>query len=447
MRQRQYLEDQAYSGAWLRVLDARSTLEANGSWRPMTARLLPSGNDTPVTAWQDRSQATATANVRYSRIAGAHNLRLGAESQVFPLREEFRFAVTDPAFDPELTVRAFAFADRARGTLTSGFLQDQWRLNRWTLTLGLRYDSYRFLVNGAQWQPRVGVAYHLRETGTVLRASYNRLYQTPPNENLLLSNSDAALAVAPAAVREVFGDRVTRIQPERQNFYEAGLQQSLGPLLLLSASVYHKNAHDQQDNNNFFNTGIIFPISLNRIRVNGAEGRVELRPRRGFTGSVSFTHSRAVTTPPFTGGLYLGNAAIMALTAGPFVIDHDQVLGVHGVLSYQSRRGFFSTLSTRYDSGLVANPSDPEEVAADPDYADLLPLVNLASDPARVRPRTVHDVALGYRRVVADKTRWEALFQVTNVTNTTALYNFQSVFVGTRVVQPRTAAVRWRWYF
>jgi hypothetical protein len=31
---------------------------------------------------------------------------------------------------------------------------------------------------------------------------------------------------------------------------------------------------------------------------------------------------------------------------------------------------------------------------------------------------------------------------MTNVTNRTALYNFQSVFVGTRLVQPRTLAVR-----
>ena len=43
--------------------------------------------------------------------------------------------------------------------------------------------------------------------------------------------------------------------------------------------------------------------------------------------------------------------------------------------------------------------------------------------------------------------RWEATVQVSNVTNRTALYNFQSIFVGTRLVQPRTAGVRVRWYF
>ncbi len=446
MRQRQYLSDTAYSATWLRVIDARSTFETNASYRPMLARLLPSEGDIPVTAWQERTQGTVTLNARYSRLAGPHNWRGGVDYQSYPIHEQFRFAVTDPNFGPDLDVRRFDFAERGRGSLSSVFLTDQIRLDRWTLSLGLRYDSYRFLVNGGQWQPRLGLAYHLRETGTVLRLSYNRLYQTPPNENLLLSNSEAALAVTPRAVRDFFGNRVNRIQPERQNFFEAGLQQRVSNSVTFSASVYHKNATDQQDNNNFFDTGIIFPITLAKIRVNGAEGRVEFRERKGFSGSISVTHARAISTPPFTGGLYLGNDAIEALIAGPFVIDHDQALGVHGVLAYTHRRGFFGTLNSRYDSGLVANPSDPAEVAADPDYFDLLPLVSLSSNPARVRPRTVHDVALGYRHG-ADKTRWEAMLQVSNLGNAQALYNFQSVFVGTRVVQPRTLGIRWRFFF
>jgi len=447
MRQRQYLSDTAYSGTWLRVIDARSTFETNASYRSVLARLLPSAGDTPVTAWQERTQSTTTLNARYSRLTGRHNLRIGTDYQRYPLREQFRFAVTAPGFAEDLAVRSFDFAEKASGSLQSLFAMDQIRLDRWTLSLGLRYDSYRFLVHGAQWQPRLGLAYHLRETGTVLRLAYNRLYQTPPNENLLLSNSEAALAVTPRAVRDFFGDRVTRIRPERQNFFEAGLQQRVTSRLVASASVYHKNATDQQDNNNFFDTGIIFPITLAKIRVNGAEARLELRDSKGWTGSLSLTHSRAISTPPFTGGLYIGNDAIDALSAGPFVIDHDQALGAHGVLSYANKRGWFGTLSSRYDSGLVANPSDPAEVAADPDFNDLLPLVKLNQSPARVRPRTVHDIAFGFRKSDDTRTRWEIMLQVSNLGNAQALYNFQSVFVGTRVVQPRTAGLRWRFFF
>jgi outer membrane cobalamin receptor len=436
------------------VIDGSSTTEVNASWRPSRAELLPSEGDTPVTAWQDRRGGTMNFNGRYSKVSGRHQLRMGADYQGYPLRERFRFAVTQAGFDEELTAftlplggRYFEFDERGRGSMKSAFVQDHVRLGRLTVTVGLRYDSYRFLAQGGQWQPRVGVAYHLKETGTVLRAAYNRLYQTPPNENLLLSSSPAAAALAPAIVRQTFGTAAVTLQPEKQNFYEVGLQQSLGRVGQLSGSYYHKSASDQQDNNNFFNTGIIFPITLASIRVNGAEGRFEMRPRGGWTGNVTVTHARAISTPPFTGGLFIGNEAVEALSAGPFVIDHDQKLGVSAMLGYRAKRGWFANVTSRYDSGLVANPSDPQEVAADPDYADLLPYVNLTGSPARVRPRTITDVVAGYRHSVADRARWEAAFQVTNLTDQTALYNFQSVFVGTRVVQPRTLAVRWRVWF
>lgn len=81
---------------------------------------------------------------------------------------------------------------------------------------------------------------------------------------------------------------------------------------------------------------------------------------------------------------------------------------------------------------------------ADRDYADLLPYVNLGSSPPRVRPRTIVDLAAGYEHIRNDRRAWEVVFQVSNVTNRTALYNFQSIFVGARMVQPRTAAVRFR---
>jgi outer membrane receptor protein involved in Fe transport len=168
---------------------------------------------------------------------------------------------------------------------------------------------------------------------------------------------------------------------------------------------------------------------------------------RGFSGTLSITHARAISTPPFTGGLFIGDEAVEALSAGPFVIDHDQAVAIHGVLTYSTRRGFYSTLSIRHDSGLVTNPSDPDEVAADPDYSDLLPYVNLLSDPARTRPRTITDIVIGYEKSREGKRRYDVSLQVSNLTDKTALYNFQSIFVGTRVVQPRTVGARLRWYF
>ena len=91
----------------------------------------------------------------------------------------------------------------------------------------------------------------------------------------------------------------------------------------------------------------------------------------------------------------------------------------------------------------MANPSDPAAVAADPDVADLLPYVHLTASTPRVRPRTVTDLALGFDRAAGNGRRvWSLQAQAANLFNRTALYNFQSVFVGTRLVQPRTLSLQ-----
>ena len=462
MDQRQALRDASFWTRWSRLLSPSSTWESTVAYRSTIAQLFSSPHDTPVTASQARHLTTVTTANRLNWILGAHSLRGGVDVQHFPVSENFSMGITSPGFNVPDSPRyndallahdltrgggLFHFSRKASGTQYSGFAQDVVRMGRFTVSAGLRYDNYRFLVNGSQVQPRAGFAFHLKETSTVFRASYNRNYQTPPNENLLLSSSEEASRLAPSSVREALGHTVVPLRPQRENVYEMGLQQGLFRKAGLNVSFYHKNSRDQQDNNNFFDTGIIFPVTLARIRVNGVEGRLLLPSVRGVTATLSATHSRAVSTPPFTGGLFVGQDAVALLNAGPFVIDHDQKLSVQTNVHYTMNRNWWTSVSIRHDSGLVANPSTPEAVAANPDYADLLPYVKLDGNPARVRPRTVADVAFGYQRWRGDRRAWEFVVQCSNLSDATALYNFQSVFVGTRLVGPRSASAKFRLFW
>jgi hypothetical protein len=460
--QRQALGDIAVWASHLRTRGASATIESTLGYRTTSAALRGSPGDTPVTASQRRGLSTLTGAIRYTRVFSSGSFRAGADVQRFPVREHFTLGITratfnapgSPAFNPKLVPHdlthggvAFVFDDRRTGTLASGFMQSTVHAGRATLTLGLRHDVYRFLVDGQQLQPRVGVAYQIPGGIGVLRASYNRNYQTPPNENLLLSSSEAAARLAPDSVTAALGGGYRPIQPERQDVYEVGFQRTIGDVASLDLSAYQKTSRDQQDNNNFFDTGIIFPTTLAAIHVMGAETRLTFVERKGLSGTVSVTTGRAISTPPFTGGLFLGQAAVDLLSSGPFVIDHDQRLSVHATANYDAPGCTWTAASVRYDSGLVANPSDPVAVAADPDYADLLPYVDLAAAVPRVRPRTIVDVAGGCDASSGGRRTWSVQLQATNLTNRIALYNFQSVFVGTRLVQPRTFSVRIKRYF
>lgn len=458
--QRQELADVAVWGTALRTIGRASAIESTFGLRHSTAELLGSEADAPVTATQDRSLRSWTASVRYTRQAGPHQFLAGADAQRIPVREQFRMAITDvafnapgtPGYNPALTAldltrggTPFVFADAGVGHAAGVFGQAVLRARSLTATLGLRHDEYAFLVRARGLQPRASVAFTLPGALGVLRASVNRNLQTPPNENLLLSNSQQAAALAPESVRRTLGGRAEVMQPERQTVVEAGWQTAVGAFGTLDVAAYRKRSTDQQDNNNFFDTGIIFPVTLAAIDTWGVEGRLSLRERRGLSGSLSVTTGRATSTPPFTGGLFLGQDAVDLLSAGPFLIDHDQRLSLHGTVYADVPGPLWVSGAVRYDSGLVANPSDPAEVAADPDFADLLPYVNLTGDVARVRPRTLADVVAGWDvRDARGRQRWSIQAQVTNLTNRTALFNFQSVFVGTRLVQPRTFALRVR---
>lgn len=460
--QRQRLGDLSIWASHLRTLGTSGAIESTAGVRTTSAHLSPSAGDTPVTASQDRRLSTLTAQVRITRQMAPWQLRAGADVQAFPVREAFTMAITDAAFNVPETQgfndalvahdltrggAPFVFMASRTGTAASAFAQVIGPLGPLAVNAGLRVDDYRFLVRGWQVQPRLGVSWRLPGRQTVLRASYNRNYQTPPNENLLLSNSAAAARLAPASVRDALGG-VRSIRPERQDVVEAGLQTALGRAVTLDVAAYAKRSRDQQDNNNFFDTGIIFPTSLRALHVRGAEARITLQPRHGLSGALSVTSSRAIATPPFTGGLFLGQDAVDLLSAGPFAIDHDQRLSVHASGTWDPAGPFWMGATVRHDSGLVANPSDPREVAADPDVADLLPYVNLTASTPRVRPRTITDLAFGLDRTTpAGRRAWSLQVQAANLFDRTALYNFQSVFVGTRVVQPRTVSARLTRYF
>jgi outer membrane receptor for Fe3+-dicitrate len=285
----------------------------------------------------------------------------------------------------------------------------------------------------------VAVAYYIPKTQTTLRASYNRLFQPPPAENLLLASSSAAAVLSPIAVLQGI-TTVQPILPDKQNAFEAGAQQLLSKLFRLNLTVYQKRIENFSDKDQFFETGVIFPIAISSGRVTGEELRLESTDMHGFHGFVSYANARAFGVTPIVGGLFLGeDPQDLFLHGLKFPNDHDQRNEAQFQVSYNHHpSGLYASFSGRYDSGV---PADVEPGTT------LAQFVAQGFDPrlyneidfqrGRVRPRTVLDFSVGADLMQKERVSMNVQFDVQNLTNELFLYNFQSVFSGTHVGYPR----------
>jgi hypothetical protein len=455
--------DQNYSAGWQSVLDSSTVLDVTAYGRIAKFTLYPSAADAPVLSDSDRSLDNYGVTPVLTRTMGTHEIKVGAVYKRYPIDEFFRFGITDPTFnDPsspdynpnlapyDLTRGGhfFELSTSRTGTYVAGFVQDTFRWKDLTAAIGLRYDSNSLPAADRQLEPRVGLAYYFQPTGTVLRAAYNRVLYTPEYENVLVSSSPEAAAIAPPAVQEsrALGGGVLLVHSERQNYWMVGAQQALGSKLRLDADYWERHSTFAGDQDQFFNTGIVFPLAFESGDFKGWDVRLDLAPVWGFRGFVSLGHTHAIYVPPPAGGLFLDPGAIDDVTGGPFLIDHDQKLALQSGIFYDvGTTGIWLGVNVRYDSGLVSGAA-PEDLVGDPDNEFAIPYIDAnhsgdGLDPYRIKPRTLADFSIG-----ADLTRYHipinVQLMVLNATNVKGLYNILSTFGGTHVIPPRRVAGR-----
>ena len=183
------------------------------------------------TVGQYRSLFNTGVRSDYSYVKGINNIKAGAVYEQTFLRENDNLSVVSPTFnspcvdangnslpgfsDPS---QCAAYGDSANPAynpvlapydLTRGggnynffghtdvkelalYIEDQIKAKNWLFNLGIRGDLYNGLAVQRQAEPRVGVAYNVTKTNTVLRISYARTLETPFNENLVLSSQGCA---------------------------------------------------------------------------------------------------------------------------------------------------------------------------------------------------------------------------------------------------------------
>ncbi len=498
------------------VIGTHAVLAANGFVRQDRVVYSPSANpfaDTPATMSQNRRLTNVGGKVDFSYVAGHNNIKIGGSATATLLSEQFSLGLTDPTFnspcvdangDPSAATNLttpsqctgalsansaflpglapydlsrggtrFNFNDTGTIKQQAAYVQDEITAGQATFNLGVRFDHYVGLTTASAAEPRAGVAYQIKRSSTVFRASYGQTMETPYNENLLLSSATGTNGLAGS----VFGANSEQpLQVGRRREFETGVQQGFGHWIVVDVGYFQKYTKNGYDFDVLFNTPIVFPISWDHSQLSGITGRVNLVEHRGFSAFTVFGHSASRFFNPENGGILFDSP----LPTGVFRIDHDQKFQQTTNLQYvfDKAHGVWGVLTWRFDSGLVDGsvPDYASALALDADQQAAIGLFcgntfatltapitscnsttrgatrvvilpdgteNDDTNPPRIAARNLLDLGVGADNLFGGKkTKIKVRISVINVTNKDALYNFLSTFSGTHFVTPRTLQVQ-----
>jgi hypothetical protein len=535
---------------WMRLLNTSTALTFGVSMRRDQYNYDPSRNPfadfTPdlqrQTIGQDRSLMNAAAHADVAYAKGHHDLKVGIHYGQTFLTESDSLGIVDPTFNsvclnangsfdlsPSLTnpkqctgmlqpnpgfVPLLGCYDLTRTALlpasdgcpnsTSGlytfyghtdikqlalFAQDAYTRKNWTFNLGIRGETYNGITKASSVQPRLGIAYNIKPTNSVLRVSYARTMETPFNENLILSStgcSDAAID-AIMSITQGYPCLTAPLKPGTRNEFHAGLQQAFGKYVVVDGEYIWKYTDGAAfDFSVLGNTPITFPIEWSKSKIPGYAVRISVPNYHGLSAFMVFSHVSARFFEPQVSGI-----GATPNGAGVFRIDHDENFNQTTHVQYQPwKKAPWISVNWRYDSGMVAGQApcaggdcvngpngtdsivDVSGLTTDQQYeaglfcgsvhatvttpisaTGLCPASQYGStflsipaagtenadhNPPRVAPRNLFDLAVGHDNLFnGDKYKWSARVTVVNLTNKEALYNFLSTFSGTHYVSPR----------
>src|SRR5436190_10542862 len=416
-------------------------LSFSGSVRDSSVSLTSNSFATPVIVSQDRGYREGYMRADVAGHLGHHDWKTGVDSIFSPVHEALQYAITDPVQFDSGTQLNFSFPYQRKWDVEpSLYAQDQLRLGQWNLSAGLRFDHYGFIMHERAWSPRIGVSRFIPALNLLFHASYDRIFQTPAVENLLLASSPQLDALSPSVLR-------LPVRPGRGNFYEGGVTKAFFDKLRLDANVFRRDFRQYSDDDVLLDTGVSFPIAFTKARIFGEEIRLEVPQWGRFSGYLSYANQCGYGQGPITGGLFLGSDAANALTdTSKFAVTQDQRNSLRARLRFQARRRTWLAMGAQYGSGLpadIGNAKIGDLLAAfGPQILDRVDLTR-----GRVRPNFSLDVAAG-TEVYHKESRSAALqIQAVNLANRLNVINFASLFSGTALGEPRSVSAGLRLTF
>jgi hypothetical protein len=367
---------------------------------------------------------------------GRSEWKAGVESDNLFLNEMLNYDITDPTQFDSGSPLTFAYEANRPDLEQSVFVQDLIRLHNWTINAGLRWDHYQLLLNQQAVEPRLAVSHYFPKSDAVLHFSYDRIFQTPSFENILLSSSPRVANIDPTGFLNL------PVRPSQGDYYEAGLDKIFFAHLKLSSNYFRRVVDNYADDSQIFNTTISFPISFRKAILYGGEGKIEILDWHRFSGFGSYSYIVGNAWFPVTGGIFFGADASNAASqlTGHFPDSQDQRNTFRGRVRYQATPRIWTAFGVQYDSGLPFDfDGDPATVLAE--YGQqVLNRINFAR--GRIDPTFQANASAGAEIYKSKRVRIRFQADGENLNNVLHVIDFGGLFSGNAIGPSRSFALR-----
>jgi outer membrane cobalamin receptor len=213
-------------------------------------------------------------------------------------------------------------------TTASVYLQDEWKpIDHLTINYGLRFDQFDGYRSENQLSPRINAVWELGPTA--VHVGYARYFSPPPVE-LVAAQTVAKFEGTSAAPP---GTQSTTPYAERDDYFDTGLTQKLGPHFSVGIDAYYKKARNLLDEGQFgapiiltpfnYRDGLSYGVELSLNYANGP-----LQAYANLAGQKS--QGRDIVSSQFN----FDPAELAYIKDNYIYLDHDQRYSASAGVSY-----------------------------------------------------------------------------------------------------------------
>jgi hypothetical protein len=423
------------TASYQHIFSPNSLMALSGMVRDNANGLSSNEDSTPIAAFQNNDFREGYFKGTFSLHRGRHEFKAGVESDAIFLHEKFNYTITDPDFFDDDTPQQFSFAANRPDLEQSAFVEDLIRLGKWTVSAGLRWDHYQLLLNESAFSPRLSIGRYFPSLKMVVHGSYDRIFQTPSFENILISSSPLIDGLSDEFLR-------LPVKPSRGNYYEGGLSESIFDKVRLDANVYRRDVRNYADDDQLLNTGVSYPIAFDKAVIYGAEGKLSVVGVGRLDGFLSYSYMVGNVWFPVTGGLFLGDDVGDALSRqrGHFPDSQDQRNTVRTRFQYRVTSRATLAAGADYGSGLPFEFVGDEDDALAQYGAAVISRINFAR--GRIRPLLAVNSSLGVDVYKSERMQMRFQADGENLNSRLNVIDFGGLFSGNAIGPGRSFGLR-----